>query len=79
MSVLRVDTSKARSIFAIRSSAIKKHYGASLIPPNYGGKIVYQNYAQPCFLRAKDHRTSLPGPYSIMQYRIRGMGVRSFH
>ena len=31
------------------------------------------------FLRAKDHRTSLPGPYSIMQYRIRGMGVRSFH
>ena len=69
MFVLRIETSKARSIFATRSSAIKKPYGASLVPR-------MRNRA---FLRAKDHRTSLPGPYSIIQYRIRGMRVRSFH
>ena len=69
MFVLRIETSKARSIFATRSSAIKKPYGASLV----------SRMRNRAFLRAKDHRTSLPGPYSIIQYRIRGMRVRSFH
>ena len=79
MFVLRVDTSKARSIFGTRSSAIKKPYGASLIPPNYGVKLYTKIMHNRAFLRAKDHRTSLPGPYSIIQYRIREMRVRSFH
>ena len=73
MFVLRVDTSKARS----RDQ--KKPYGASLIPSNYGVKLYTKIMHNRAFLRAKDHRTSLPGPYSIVQYRIRGMRVRSFH
>ena len=44
-----------------------------------GVKLYTKIMRNRAFLRAKDHRTSLPGPYSIIQYRIRGMRVRSFH
>ena len=46
------------------------------------GYLVYQNYgknvAHRVRSRAKDYRTSLPGPWIEKQYRVLGMRAHSF-
>ena len=48
-------------------------------PREIGANLAFGVNLALFILQCKDYRTSLPGPYSIIQYRIRRMRVRLFH